>query len=476
MQDIVMTDIQVTYPSLQSQPVLPQLDADLESGSSDGEEVFSTPPPTPPRKRSSRPRTGTPPLEEESRDNEDDQYIHKSDTAKLPTPDSGSKKRQRSEVLTGPGRVIQYPAYNRDASVASTQRSYSTVSSTQQSCSTILEPPTTITTPNTSFYDNSVNTSFTDISFNAPPIRANRDETTRRTLVNDGAGNLVISDPLKDKLVSMSPFSETDCHLASRGQANGIGSIAAVSNSVHGDFRQLYETSRFVTHSKIPMSSLPVSVKQTTDDYGQLWSSLLKCMPDGKVGPERSSKIAWDKAKTNPADIVFSGDLAFSDTSNKEGPVFELKLKPLKPAKSNRLGRRFGGDRLFVLGIPELTNKSIPKNLKCDEMNFQKSFIAWLLDTEHHFLGRKWCAFWLKAVTGKVKSKTFKHQVYLFAIDGSDFSHRPGLRSSTTTVRQHHAPVSIQELLEWYIPFGKNCEKPCLKLFARLTQGKLTML
>lgn len=231
-----------------------------------------------------------------------------------------------------------------------------------------------------------------------------------------------------------------------------------------------------MTHTKTPFLSLPTSLKQNTDDYEQLWSILVRSMPEGTVKPERSSNVAWDRAKAKPAEVIFSGDLSFSDSADKDKPVFEFKLKPLKlenSNKSSRLGRKFGGDRLLTLGILGLMPKDLPRYLRQEHTAFRNSFIAWLLDTDHRLLGRTWRAFWLKRLDPKKKDPNqITHRVYLFAVDGSGFSRGSGLRLSNSAAGQRHAPVTTQELLEWFVPFKMNREQPCLKLFARLTQGK----
>ncbi|MCJ1439207.1 hypothetical protein MMC27_008598 [Xylographa pallens] len=354
MENVVMTNMHITYPTLRLEPNLPPLQADVEDGLGEAEEIYSTPPSTPPEKGTSEAQIGTYLLKEERKQSEDMLYLQE-DTVKLPNPRSGEYTRTGGKNNNGP--------------------------------------------------------------FSTEPFKA-------------------------------------------------------ISSFCNVGFRQLYEISRFVTHTKTPFSSLPTSLKQDTNDYEQLWSTLVRSMPEGIVRPERSSHVAWDRAKVKPEEVIFSGDLSFIDNADKDKPFLQFKLKPLKlesSNKSNRLWRKFGGDRLLRLVIPELTSKHLPKCLEQNDIDFRKLFIAWLL-ADHRFLGRTWRAFWLKRPKKKNPNQV-THQVYLFAVDGSGFSGRSGLRPSASALGQRHKPVTIQELLEWFIPFEMNCEQPCLKLFARLAQA-----
>jgi hypothetical protein len=265
MQDIAMTDMQITYPTLRLDASLPRLRADVEGGPGEAEEIYSTPPSTPPKKGTSEAQIGTHPLKEEYEQSEDNLYIQETDAVKLPTPGSGGKKQPRSDVFVVPERIIRstqeqlqkiYRVHHVEPSITDTRLSFSTVSSSPSNWSTTPEPSTTITTPNTSFYVDSADMSFTNISYDEPTVRLNRDVSTKSRLIRDEEGYLmtvpdameidtkypprvgqwsmeavqdlkesrvpqtfgpVCADPFKDNLVTMTPFSKIHYPSISRG-------------------------------------------------------------------------------------------------------------------------------------------------------------------------------------------------------------------------------------------------------------------
>ena len=94
------------------------------------------------------------------------------------------------------------------------------------------------------------------------------------------------------------------------------------------------------------------------DDYEQMWSLLRLQLSNGNIMPEKSPENAWKKAEEDSSRVIISGDIKFNEKVG--GPVFQFQLKPLKLDKSSRVSRKFGGDRLFVLGIPSIDTKDLP--------------------------------------------------------------------------------------------------------------------
>ena len=193
--------------------------------------------------------------------------------------------------------------------------------------------------------------------------------------------------------------------------------------------------------------------------------------------PEKSSAEAWKKAEDCPENIVFAGDLKFSDEIRR--PIFQLQLKPLKIDRSYRLARKFGGDRFFILGIPGLTERELPSHLRGEADSVRNAIISWLLETEHRFLDRTWRAFFVKPQQTSTKFRkakvnsfnSIRHRIYMFAIDGRSFKRRYRSTRSSVASEGSHVAMTREDLLEWIIPFEQNLHQSCLKLFARITLG-----
>jgi len=218
-------------------------------------------------------------------------------------------------------------------------------------------------------------------------------------------------------------------------------------------------------------------VDRRTDDYEQLWSLLKFQSLDGKVMPERSPEQAWDRAEVDSSHVTFSGDLKFNERVG--GPVFQFQLKPMKVDRSSRISRKFGGDRLFILGIPSFDARDLPLYLRSDAVTVRNGILSWLVGTDHQFLGRTWRAFYVKPQPSStmVRKKNLanfneiKHRIYFFAVDGYGFRRRSGLGIPHGELRNRRNAMTVNELLEWFMPFRLNAHQPCLKLFSRLRQG-----
>lgn len=227
--------------------------------------------------------------------------------------------------------------------------------------------------------------------------------------------------------------------------------------------------------SKLPIAAFSKFLENNYDDYHTLWSALITIVRDsGKFLPERSCLKAWQRASTNYDGVFLSGDLRFSE--RQSGPFFEFALKPMKIEKSYRFARRFGGDRFCVIGIPAISSEYLPYFLKDRHGPFRDSIINRLVDTDFHFSGRIWRAFYLKPENvrkirrGNQTSSDVKYRIYFFARDGYDFVHRPRLGEADPRAHEH-SPVSIGELIEWFMPANRNLSQTCLKFYARLALG-----
>ena len=192
--------------------------------------------------------------------------------------------------------------------------------------------------------------------------------------------------------------------------------------------------------------------------------------------PERSSRIAWDRAAKDFQGVALTGKLNLLE--QRKGPMYELSLHPLKAEPSYRLSRQFGSDRFSIFGIAGLDQDGLPTYLKSHEGAARQVINKWLVETGHHFLGRTWRAFYTKPdgsrrrqKAPKSKDDKIRFRVYFFAENGLGF--RQGPRSGESDPRLLDRPsMSVEDLIEWFMPAKMNKDQPCLKLFARLSLGQ----
>ena len=231
-------------------------------------------------------------------------------------------------------------------------------------------------------------------------------------------------------------------------------------------------------HCEIPVEDLLKHLirrgKQTTDNYGELWSNLSDSVSRyKKTLPERSHPRVWKDAEATFAGVGLSGNLQFVDTPR--GTELRFQLNPLKLDKSYRLARKYGADRLFIVGMPSLVRKDLPQSLKPDTLGVRNAVLDWLANAPQHFLGRNWRVFYTKAQERSLKSRkadssgtnTISHRLFLFATDGFEIYSR----LNPLFMKGKEPSTTIQEMLDWFIPFSQNQGEPTLKLFSRLQLG-----
>ncbi len=196
--------------------------------------------------------------------------------------------------------------------------------------------------------------------------------------------------------------------------------------------------------------------------------------------PERSNPTAWDRAGKDFQGVALTGKLKILD--QKKGGIFEFSLNPLKAEPSNRLSRQFGSDRFSIFGMPGLDRDGLPTYLKSNAGPAREAIIKWLVESDHHFLGRTWRAFYTKPDDSKKRQKALKskedktrHRVYFFAENGPGF--RQGPRRGEPDPRLLDRPsMSVKDMIEWFMPAKVNDDQSCLKFYARLSLGQSSIL
>lgn len=190
--------------------------------------------------------------------------------------------------------------------------------------------------------------------------------------------------------------------------------------------------------------------------------------------PERSSSSAWENAGQAFEGVVLSGRLTFRMQAG--GPLFEFKLNPLKVEPSYRFSRKFGNDRFCVISVPGLDSRHLPAYVRTDCIAARDTIITWLVEEEHHFLGRTWRAFFVKPVESAKKAlknnrtdfNEPRHKVYFFAEDGKQFQAKS---AGSELDPRKHVRKTVGEMIEWFMAFKLNQCQSSLKLFARLALG-----
>ena len=241
---------------------------------------------------------------------------------------------------------------------------------------------------------------------------------------------------------------------------------------------QLYEVQRVSAHCEIPMTDFSSCLSQSLEAYDSLWHCLTKTVKEsnGHPLPEKSSSAAWRKAGEHFEGVALACKLTFCDQSN--GPLFKVSWSPLRLEPSYRLARQFGHDRFCTVGFPSLDPQSLPQHLRLNAPTAREAIIDWLVKNDHHFLGRVWRVFFVKpepTKKNKMRTKSLANDVrfrlYLFATDGVA-SGLPLPIGEVDTHRPSYKPVSVRDLIEWFMPFEVNRKEPCLKFFNRLGLGQ----
>ncbi|KAL6884940.1 RNA dependent RNA polymerase domain-containing protein [Trichoderma longibrachiatum] len=199
----------------------------------------------------------------------------------------------------------------------------------------------------------------------------------------------------------------------------------------------------------------------------------------GKSLPPASDSVAWKTALADFQTKIKTVTLTAEFVYNQDGgPLYSLRLHPLRLELGHRLARRFGADRFLEILIPSPSSSSDedPKVLK--EAKSLEKIVEWLTKSRHYLLGRTWKPFYVRGVKGKKISSTTRSapqdRVYLFACDANNFRTPsiadgiPPLEEALETKRR--TKMKLSGLLKWAVGVDneRNCQQPITKLFSRL--------
>ncbi|KAF2461982.1 RNA dependent RNA polymerase-domain-containing protein, partial [Lineolata rhizophorae] len=186
------------------------------------------------------------------------------------------------------------------------------------------------------------------------------------------------------------------------------------------------------------------------DDFEQFWDSASK--HGLKLPPNRNSKMWAAATKENGFEnISLKASTSFNHTNI--GALFTLKLEPMTWERPSRFQRRFGHDRFLFVEFPNIDN--LPTHIKEQRGNIREGFRRWLSEPKT-FLGRTWESIMIVDVKRREtrNESAAGHRVTLFATRGYELE-----------------PISLEEVINWFIPLKKNLQQPFCKAFARLELG-----
>lgn len=197
-----------------------------------------------------------------------------------------------------------------------------------------------------------------------------------------------------------------------------------------------------------------VDVSSAASSPDTLWSAL-QSHPKGAHIKLRETNQLWSAAKRGLEGFTFKGQINLSD--RRRGSIFNLELHPIQADKACRFQRRFGSDRFLYLNTPK------PPFNKSGRFNWDESQLIlerwndWL-HAEHSFLGRKWRVFHLEPMKRKTKGKkkpvTHDTRIVLFATEGCGID-----------------KCSVRDMVNWFLPLGRNWGESYCKVYARLDLG-----
>ncbi|KAL7920937.1 RNA dependent RNA polymerase domain-containing protein [Trichoderma austrokoningii] len=245
-----------------------------------------------------------------------------------------------------------------------------------------------------------------------------------------------------------------------------------------------WEITRAALHCNVPLDRFDI-LYQPSDkwhDQHSLRETISKHpLFHGKSLPQPSDPAAWETAlskfQTKTKVVTLTAELVYNQDPN--GPLYNLRLNPLKLDLGHRLDRRFGADRFLEITFPPPTASTDGKPKILDEdKNSLQIIVGWLTRSCHYFLGRFWRPFFIRSMKGKKGSGPSKgpppEKIYLFAYDG-DNVRIPNTKDGIALLQEAHEidnrkKMKISDLLRWAISIDneRNAEQPVTKLFSRI--------
>ncbi|KAL8310359.1 hypothetical protein RB597_010279 [Gaeumannomyces tritici] len=252
-----------------------------------------------------------------------------------------------------------------------------------------------------------------------------------------------------------------------------------------------WEVCRVALHCGVDLSQIKgMTYGSSWVEQKKLWSVLhqrheFKARPF----PEQSPPLVWAAAlnsfKSRGQNVVLTASMDFSTAST--GPLFVLKMLPLKFDQPYRLSRRFGSDRFLEILYRSPNSGNAPTALKGEAGEDARGTTnRWLARGQHWLVGRQWVSFYTKDAEykqptidvrlGPEPPKVYKDRTYFFAVDGHNFQTPPPRHILPPKDQEitRRTRLSVHKMLDWLLQLGENMDQPYLKLFARIALGTST--
>jgi hypothetical protein len=235
-----------------------------------------------------------------------------------------------------------------------------------------------------------------------------------------------------------------------------------------------WELYRIILENNLEPSQVTVDENIFASNYDTFWKYVRECGMFLQF-PQPSPPSAWAAAAAGYEGHSFKVKVDIN--LEKSGPLFKIKLLPIRPETSCRYQRAFGADRFLYLYIP--MDPKLPPPLSGQEKFVRAWLQQWLLET-HSFLGRSWQVFYHEPEKAKKKKNVEAAgrassilRVVLFATSGCDILSKVDFELDELVKRYHtkRPEVKLHEIYDWFLPFSANMEQKFCKAYARISLG-----
>lgn len=242
---------------------------------------------------------------------------------------------------------------------------------------------------------------------------------------------------------------------------------------------------RVALECDVDVNRLNLDYDNTWKDQDVFWTFLKDSRAfKGQRLPPKSDRRAWllgleQNLEMNGEAVVLT--VTMHPTQSNVGPYMRLELHPLKREQSSRLFRQFGSTRFVEVRVP--TVESWPSGVDKTEALAAR----WLTRSSHQFMERTWAGFYVLERSIKVEmaggqhgsgsKSVFYDRVMLFAEQGKGLGEPYLAKSLGPSNMDGHSPrgaCSRYAMVNWLLNLKANGAQPYLKLFHRISLGKLS--
>ena len=238
--------------------------------------------------------------------------------------------------------------------------------------------------------------------------------------------------------------------------------------------RVRYECTRLASHYQYPLEQINSCDIADLEDYRFLWRFFEK--QAGRTiqhPPEMVTPPVWKAAGDDFAEISLKAKLVFNPKN--VGPLFQLRLEPLRSERSCRFQRAFGGDRFLYLSVPAITASKLPLQLGDRRNGIQSAYKEWLCK-EKRFLGCTWVTLLVENKGRKLggflpDNEVGGQSVVLFATEVAQRSAPTSLTGKENQGCLAQSIISVEDVINWFLPTQSNLGQLQCKAYARLELG-----